>query len=170
MMLKSLSSTSIRLRTDHIYLLLAFFCPLFCCKILTDFPELSGRLPDFHNLRYMVLSDWFSGSYIHAAVNFLGRFPHIETLAWERLDQVEIDMNPETEEEYWIDNMPLQSIFDYVKIFEIGELRMCTDALSFLEVLLKRAIVLKKLIIKRVTRKRYGMDVEEFKRKLVELP
>ncbi|KAL5718477.1 hypothetical protein ACHQM5_011377 [Ranunculus cassubicifolius] len=122
-------------------------------QLLLESPKLLTRLPEvFHNLKHVML-DVRGRKNFHMKTlrKFLERAPHIETLILQGRDPIwyHSDGFEEEDEEWfgeeWIRNPPS---FSHMVSFEFQNFKGLNGELKFLEFVLERAIVLKKIIIK----------------------
>ncbi|KAL5718471.1 hypothetical protein ACHQM5_011371 [Ranunculus cassubicifolius] len=127
--------------------------PVSNIQLLLDSPKLLTRLPEvFHNLKHVML-DVRGRKNFHMKTlrKFLERAPHIETLILQGRDPIWYisDRFEEEDEEWageeWIRNPPS---FSHMVSFEFQNFKGLNGELKFLEFVLERAIVLKKMIIK----------------------
>ncbi|KAF9600684.1 hypothetical protein IFM89_011355 [Coptis chinensis] len=113
----------------------------------------------FVNLRCMKLQTWLYGDCIHAITCLLNNSPNLETLG------VEDWVSPPNE--YKDTGLPLQCMY-HLKSFEFQGFLGHTNGLKFVEILLKNALVLEKMV---TFSSEYEMDsLEKFKEKLQHIP
>ncbi|KAF9588824.1 hypothetical protein IFM89_016184 [Coptis chinensis] len=97
----------------------------------------------FLNLRYIKLDTWLSRDCIHAIICLLNMSPNVETLAVEVNKEMPM-LNSDKIEEYQDTGLALQTMH-HLKVIEIQGVLESINGLKLLEILLKNAVVLRKI-------------------------
>ncbi|KAF9588823.1 hypothetical protein IFM89_016183 [Coptis chinensis] len=99
----------------------------------------------FLSLRYIKLKTWLSGDCIRAMKSLLNMSPNVETLTVEVNKEMPI-INSSKIEEYQDTGSPLQTMH-HLKVIKIQGILGSINGLKLLEILLKNAVVLKKILV-----------------------
>ncbi|KAL5718475.1 hypothetical protein ACHQM5_011375 [Ranunculus cassubicifolius] len=144
--------------------------PVSNVQLLLDNPKLLERLPGvFHNLKHVMIDmDGHKNFHTRALLKFLERAPHIKTLvlqgrdpSWYIPDKFEEERERAGQEwvgEDWIQSLPS---FNHMVFFETRNFNGLNVEMKFLEFILEKAIVLKKMIIKTKKEWLQGKPCEE---------
>ncbi|KAI3872289.1 hypothetical protein MKX03_021411 [Papaver bracteatum] len=126
-------------------------------KALGGAPDiLDSQLPEYYNLQHLELQTYLTRDCLRSIFSILKNSPSIESvslqsqgswmnpLQYPYCDQVKF--NPENVGDYWDAGLSLPCMICQVKFVEIKGLRGCVNELKFLEILLKLATGLEKVV------------------------
>ncbi|XP_026397815.1 putative FBD-associated F-box protein At5g53635 [Papaver somniferum] len=119
---------------------------------------LDTQLLEFYNLRCLELRTYLSKYCLRSIFYVLKNSPNLESVSlqipqecyydpqeYPHFDEVKI--NHENVEDYWYAGLSSQCMIRHLKFVEIDGLRGCIYELKFLEILLKHATVLEKVVL-----------------------